>query len=62
MLSYLLQLLQRLRSRPVVSVLVVALILLIATVLLASFVRWLRRRREERPENWVGIVVSDKVQ
>jgi len=58
MFSYLLALLQRFRAKPVLMIALAGLALLIASVLLTSFVRWLRRRREDRPDNWVGLVTG----
>ena len=58
MFTYLLQILRRFQSRPVVSILIAALVILIVAVLLGSFIRWLRRRRQERPDNWVGLITG----
>lgn len=58
MFSYLSNLLSRLHSKPIATAALAALAMLIAAVILGSLVRWLRRRRQDRPESWVGLVTS----
>jgi hypothetical protein len=58
MFSYLTSLLQRFQSKPVRTVALTALIVVIVAVLLGSLVRWLRRRRQDRPESWTGLLVD----
>ena len=58
MFTYLWQYASQLHSKPIQSILFAALSILIVSVTLASFVRWLRRRRQERPDNWVGLITS----
>ncbi len=58
MFSYLSQFLYRFGSKPVQMALLAALAAVVAAVLLGSFVRWLRRRRQDRPESWTGLLVA----
>jgi hypothetical protein len=58
MFSYLSSLLSRLHSKPIATAALAALVMLVAAVILGSLVRWLRRRRQDRPESWVGLVTS----
>jgi hypothetical protein len=58
MFSYLTSLLYRFQSKPVRSIALAALIVLIVAVLLGSLARWLRRRRQDRPESWAGLLVG----
>ena len=58
MFSYLMSLLYRFQSKPVRMAALVALIVLIVAVLLGCLVRWLRRRRQDRPESWAGLLVG----
>jgi len=58
MFTYVSQLLYRFQSKPLRTALLCALAMLILTVALVSFVRWLRRRRNDRPESWTGLVVE----
>jgi hypothetical protein len=38
--------------------LIISLVVLVAAVLLIGFTRWLRRRRQDRPEGWPALVTS----
>jgi len=58
MFSYLTQLISRFHSKPVQTVALAALVTIIAAVLLASLVGWLRRRNQDRPETWAGLLVA----
>lgn len=58
MFSYLTQLISRFHSKPVQTVALAALVTIIAAVLLASLVGWLRRRNQDRPETWAGLAVA----
>lgn len=58
MFSYLVNLLSRFQSRPVRTIALAALALLVVAVLLGSFVRWLRRRRQDRPGSWAALAVG----
>ncbi len=58
MFSYLARLLVRFQSKPVRTMALAALIVLIVAVLLGSLVRWLRRRRQDKPESWAGLLVG----
>ena len=58
MFSFLLRFLYRFQSKPVQKALLAALAVLILAVLLGSFVRWLRRRRQHTPESWMGLIVG----
>jgi len=50
--------LKRFYDQPVRTALIAALAVLIAAVLPGSFVRWLRRRRQDSPESWTGLVTG----
>ena len=58
MFTYLSRLLYKFQPKPIQKILLAALILLAVGVVLASVVRWLRRRRQDRPESWTGLVTS----
>ena len=58
MFSYLMQLISRFHSKPVQTVVLAGLVTIIAAVLLASLVNWLRRRNQDRPETWAGLLVA----
>ena len=58
MFSYLTRLVGQFYSKPIRSILLLALAVLILAVLLTSFLRWLRRRREDRPDSWVGLITA----
>jgi chromate transport protein ChrA len=58
MFSFVSQFLQRFHSKPIVSILMLALLALVSTVILVSLMRWLRRRRQDRPESWVGLITG----
>jgi len=58
MFSYLTRLVNQFYSKPIRSIVLVALALLILAVVLTSFLRWLRRRREDRPDSWVGLITA----
>lgn len=58
MFSYLTQLIYRFHSKPVQTVALAGLVTIIAAVLLASLVSWLRRRNQDRPETWAGLLVA----
>ena len=58
MFTYLSQYAEHLHSKAIQTILLAALAILIVSVVLASFVRWLRQRRQERPDNWAGLVTS----
>jgi len=58
MFSYLSSLLVRFQSRPVRSLALAALAVVVAAVLLGSLIRWLRRRRQDRPESWASLLTS----
>lgn len=58
MFSYLLRFLYRFQSKPVQKILLAALAVVIVAVVLGSFARWVRRRREDRRESWTGLVVA----
>lgn len=58
MFYYLSQALSRFRSAPIQKLALAALLVVVAAVLLGSFARWLRRRRQDRPESWTGLLVD----
>ena len=58
MFSYLTSLLYRFQSKPVRTMALAALGVLIVAVLLGNLVRWLRRRRQDRPESWAALLVG----
>jgi len=58
MFSYLTQLLYRFESKPVRMIAVAGLVVLVSAVLLGSLVRWLRRRRADKPESWGALVTG----
>ena len=58
MFSYLSRILYRFQSAPMRKLALAALAALVLAVLLGSFVRWLRRRRQDRPETWTGLVTG----
>ncbi len=58
MFSYLTGLLVRFQSRPVRTLAVAALVVLVLAVLLGSLVRWLRRRGQDRPESWAALLTD----
>jgi hypothetical protein len=49
---------QDLYSKPFLTVLSVLLAVLVSSVVLASLLRWLRRRRQERPDTWIGLITG----
>jgi hypothetical protein len=58
MFSYLSRVLSRFQSAPIQKIALAALAVLVAAVLLGSLIRWLRRRRQDRPERWTGLIVG----
>lgn len=58
MFTYLVRLLQRFQSKPVRTMALAALVVLVAAVLLGSLIRWLRRRRQDHPGSWAALAVS----
>jgi hypothetical protein len=58
MFTYLTSLLYRFQSKPVRTVALSALVVLIVAVLLGSLVQWLRRRRQDRPDSWPALIVG----
>ena len=58
MFSYLTQFLYRFESKPVRTIALAALGVLVVAVLLGSLVRWLRRRRADRPESWAALLTD----
>lgn len=58
MFSYLSRILYRFQSAPVRKLALAALAAVVLAVLLGSFVRWLRRRRQDRPESWTGLLIG----
>jgi len=60
MFTYFTQLLCKFESKSVRIALLVALAVLVAAILLGSFVRWLRRRTGEKPTSW-GTLLSESI-
>lgn len=58
MFTYLTQFVRLFYAEPVKMAVGLALLMLIGGILLASFVRWLRRRSQDRPETWAGLVTT----
>jgi len=58
MFSYLTSLLYRFQSKPVRTIALAGLVVLILAVLLGSLVRWLRRRRQDQPERWTALLTG----
>lgn len=58
MFSYAAQLLSRFQAKPIRTALIVAVALVILGVALATFVCWLRRRRQDSPESWTALLVG----
>ncbi len=58
MFSYLSRLLYKFQPKPIQKILLAALALLVIGIVLATVVRWLRRRGPERTESWTGLIVS----
>jgi hypothetical protein len=58
MFSYLSRVLSRFQSAPIQKIVLAALVVLVVAVLLGSLIQWLRRRRQDRPERWTGLIVS----
>ncbi len=54
--TYLRALLVEFHSKPMVSLLTYAVAVLLAAVVLVSFLHWLRRRNAQRPEHWTGLI------
>jgi len=58
MFSYLSRILHYFQSAPIRKLALAALTALVLAVLLGSFIRWLRRRRQDRPESWTGLLTG----
>ena len=58
MFSYFTSLLCRFQSKPVRTMALAALVVLILAVLLGSIVRWLRQRRQDQPGSWAALFVG----
>jgi hypothetical protein len=58
MFSFLSRLLHQLESRPVKMALLVALGMLVSSIVLWTFINWLRRRRQYNPDSVVGLVTG----
>jgi len=58
MVSYLSRILYRFQSAPMRKLALAALAAVVVAVLLGSFIRWLRRRRQDRPESWTGLLTG----
>ena len=58
MFYYLSGFIRQFQSAPVRTALLGALVLLVTGILLVSLVRWLRRRSQDRPETWLGLVTG----
>ena len=58
MVSYLSRILYRFQSAPMRKLAAAAVAALVLAVLLGSFVRWLRRRRQDRPESWTALLTG----
>jgi len=58
MFSYLARLLTRFQSKPIRTAALAALAILVLAILLGSFVRWLRRRKQDRPDAWWSLITG----
>ncbi len=58
MFSYFTQLLSRFESKTIRLIVLAALGVLVAAVVLGSFIRWLRRRKQNSPTAWTGLLTD----